>query len=146
MRKVKTGNRRKDVDYDYKEYCFAIIKYGRKYFVIKKNNEYSLIGDEIKDEEGRKECILRIIEDRTDIKLNEWEEYVTIDEYVNIEKNKGIENFTTYYLIYIDDYFKYKKIDNEELVLLTKDELEKYITISYQKEAIKILLGSFMFN
>ena len=146
MKKVKTGIRKKTVDYEYEEYCFAIIKYKRKYFIIKKNEEYSLIGDLIRDYEGRKECIERIIEDRTDIKLKEYEEYVTIDEYTDYALNNGIEKFTTYYLIYVDKEFKYKPINNEELVLVTGDELSKLIQISYQKEAIKILLGTFMFN
>ena len=146
MKKVKTGIRKKCVDYDYEEYCFAIIKYGRKYYIVKDNDEYSLIGDLIRDYEGRRECIERIIKDRTNIKLKEYEEYVTIDEYSDYAPNKGIEKFTTYYLIYIDKEFKYKPKKNEKLVLVTSDELAEYIKISYQKEAIKILLATFMFN
>ena len=146
MKKVKTGIRKKTVDYEYEEYCFAIIRYKRKYFIVKENGEYSLIGDLIRDYEGRRECIERIIEDRTDIVLNDCEEYVTIDEYSDYAPNNGIEKFTTYYLIHIDKEFKYIPKGNEELVLVTGEELSKLIQISYQKEAIKILLGTFMFN
>ena len=146
MRKVKVGTRKKYVDYDYEEYCFAIIKYKRQYYIIKDKDNYSLIGDKIRDYEGRGECIERIIEDRTNIKLKDYEEYVTIDEYNDIDKNNGLENFTTYYLIYIDNELKYKPINKEELVLVSSEELKKYITISYQKEAIKILLPEFIHN
>lgn len=146
MRKVKIGTRKKRIDYEYEEYCFAIIKYGRKYYIVKNDEEYSLIGDKIRDYEGRRECIERIITDRTNIKIKELEEYVTIDEYNDLGPNNGLENFTTYYLIYVDEEINYIPIDKEKLVLVSSDELSKYIKISYQKEAIKILLATFMFN
>ena len=146
MRKVKIGSKKKRIDYDYEEYCFAIIKYKRKYYIIKNGNEYSFIGDKIRDYEGRKECIERIISEKTSIKLKGYEEYVTIDEYNDIEINKGLENFVTFYLIYVDDEFSYNSLNNEELILVNASELQEFIKISYQKEAIKILLATFMFN
>lgn len=146
MRKVKIGSKKKRIDYEYNEYCFAIIKYKRKYYIIKNGNEYSFIGDKIRDYEGRKECIERIISEKTSIKLKGYEEYVTIDEYNDIEINKGLENFVTFYLIYVDDEFSYNSLNNEELILVNASELQEFIKISYQKEAIKILLATFMFN
>ena len=146
MRKVKIGSKKKRIDYEYNEYCFAIIKYKRKYYIIKNGNEYSFIGDKIRDYEGRKECIERKIRKKTSIKLKGYEEYVTIDEYNDIEINKGLENFVTFYLIYVDDEFSYNSLNNEELILVNASELQEFIKISYQKEAIKILLATFMFN
>ncbi len=139
MRKVKIGSKKKCIDYEYEEYCYAIIRHKRKYFIIKNNNEYSFIGDKIRDEEGRKECIERIIKDRTDINNNCCEEYFTIDEYNDLEKNKGLENFVTYYLIDVDEYINYKPNSNEELVLVSSEELKKLISKSYQREALKIM-------
>ena len=146
MRKIKIGSKKKRIDYAYKEYCFAIIRYKRKYYIVKEEDNYSLIGDKIKKTEGRKECIERIIKERTNIKLKYCEEYVTIDEYNDLSVNKGLENFVTFYLIDIDDDFIYKPINKEELILVNSDELSNLIKTSYQKEAIKILLATFMFN
>ena len=70
MRKVKIGSKKKRIDYEYNEYCFAIIKYKRKYYIIKNGNEYSFIGDKIRDYEGRKECIERIISEKRSVHLN----------------------------------------------------------------------------
>lgn len=146
MRKVKIGSKKKRIDYEYNEYCFAIIKYKRKYYIIKNGNDYSLIGDKIRDYEGRKECIERIISEKTSIKLKGYEEYVTIDEYNDLEKNIGLENFATFYLFYVDDDISYNSLNNEELLLVDASKLNELINISYQKEAIKILLATFMFN
>ena len=139
MRKVKIGSKKKRIDYDYEEYCFAIIKYKRKYYITKDKEEYSFIGDKIKDYEGRKECIERILKERCNLTTKSYEEYVTIDEYNDLELNHGLENFVTYYLVYVDKELDYNKVGNEELLLVDSKELKELINVSYQKEALKIM-------
>lgn len=139
MRKVKIGSKKKRIDYEYEEYCFAVLKYNSKYYIIKDKNTYSFIGDKIKDYEGRRECIERILKERCNIVTDNYEEYLTIDEYNDLELNHGLENFVTYYLVYVDKELDYNKVGNEELLLVDSKELKELINVSYQKEALKIM-------
>lgn len=70
-----------DGKFDFRETCFGIVKNENKLLVVKKNNQYSLVGGGIEDKESFEECLKREFIEESGYSVIDAKELVCIDCY-----------------------------------------------------------------
>jgi 8-oxo-dGTP diphosphatase len=78
MKKLTVGEKF-DCKFDFRETCFGIVAKGRELLLVKKNNQYSLIGGGIENGESFEECLRREFLEESGYAINHIEELVCID-------------------------------------------------------------------
>ena len=65
--------------YSYRETCFGIVRNKDSFLVVEKNNQYSLVGGGIEENETYKECLKREFLEESGYEIKHIEELVCID-------------------------------------------------------------------
>lgn len=65
--------------YDFRETCFGIVKVNNKFLLVKKNNQYSLVGGGLEENETYEECLKREFKEESGYEIVSIKEFVCID-------------------------------------------------------------------
>ena len=140
MKKVVIGERKDNVDYDFRETCFGIIEKDGVFYLTAKNGELSLVGGGVEEGESHIDTLKREAMEEAGLFVEEVHDFITIDCFWYTRDNRNMESLANFYIVSISDKIVESTEKESVLVKLSKEELIDKLVLPYQKEAIKIYL------
>jgi len=138
MKKIILGEKFKG-KYDFRETCFGIYQKEGKLLLVKKNNQYSLVGGGIDKNETQEECLKREFLEETGYPISSIKELVSIDCFWLADNKYPLESLANIYIVDIDETCKIDALekDTHEIEFVDIDSVESLLPLPYHKEAIK---------
>ena len=137
MEVIKMGNKF-ETKYNFRETCFGIVKINDKFLIVKKNNQYSLIGGGIEKNETFEECLKREFIEESGYKIIEIEELVCIDCYWLAANKYPMETKANIFIVKVDLDNNCEPLENDCIpCFFSKEEILDLLPLPYHKEAMK---------
>ena len=136
MEFIQIGNKFES-KYDFRETCFGIVEVDNKFLIVKKNNQYSLIGGGIEKNESFEECLKREFLEESGYKIIGIKELVCVDCFWLAANKYPMESKANIFVINVD--LNYIDPLEKDCVpcFVSKDELIDLLPLPYHKEAMK---------
>ena len=88
--------------HDFRETCFGIVVNNNKLLVVKKNNEYSLVGGGIEPGETHLECLIREFKEESGYSITQSQELICIDCFWLAAHKYPMESKANIYIVEVD--------------------------------------------
>lgn len=105
MEKIVIGEKF-NCKYSFRETCFGIVVKDEKILLVKKNNEYSLIGGGIEENETHLECLAREFKEESGYTIKNAKELVCIDCFWLAAGKYPMESKANIFIVEIDELAK----------------------------------------
>ena len=137
MKTIQIGDKFQS-KYDFRETCFGIVEVNNKFLIVKKNNQYSLIGGGIEENETFEECLKREFLEETGYEIIGIEELVCIDCFWLAANKYPMESKANIYIVKVDLNNNSDPLENDCLpCFVSEEEILDLIPLPYHKEAMK---------
>ena len=140
MKKIVLGEKDNNVNYDFRETCFGIVKKGNEFYLTSKKGEISLIGGGVEPGESHLETLKREFIEEAGLTITECNEFVTIDCYWLTKNQKNMESLANFYIVEVSDTVVLATEEGSKLVKVSEKELRDSLALPYQKKAIELYL------
>ena len=140
MEKIILGEKKKNVNYDFRETCFGIIFMNDKFYLTEKHGELSLVGGGVEVGEDHFETLKREAIEEAGLQVLEMKHFITIDCFWHTRDNREMESLANFYLVKVSDEIIDATEEGSNLVILDEKELLERISLPYQKKAIELYL------
>ena len=140
MEKIIIGEKEINKKYDFRETCFGICEKDGKLLLVNKNNQYSLIGGGIEQNETKEECLKREFLEEAGCKIKNIKELITIDCFWLAGGTWPLESLANIFVVEIEEE-RIKPTEEGHIVeeVLLENALD-LLPLPYHKEAIKYYL------
>ena len=127
---------------DYRETCFGIVVKNKKILLVKKNNQYSLIGGGIEENETHLECLEREFKEESGYKIKSAKELVCIDCFWLAAGKYPMESKANIFIVEVDELNKNKPTEQgNSMHWLNLDQAKLHLPLPYHKKAIEYYLS-----
>lgn len=126
--------------YSYRETCFGIVRNKDSFLVVEKNNQYSLVGGGIEENETYKECLKREFLEESGYEIKHIEELVCIDCFWLAAGKYPMESKANIFVVEID--LNNKEVLEDDCIprWISEEELKSKLPLPYHKKAIEYYL------
>ena len=132
-----------DGKFDFRETCFGICEINGKILLVKKDNQFSLVGGGIEKNETCEECLKREFLEETGYSLNSISPLVIIDCFWLAMNKYPLESLANIFVVEIDEKTKIDAIekDKHQLEFVDKNIVFDLLPLPYHQQAIKYYLN-----
>lgn len=136
MEKIVIGNKTNE-KFGFRETCFGIVIKNDKALLVKKDNQFSLVGGGIEKNESHEECLKREFLEETGYLIKRYEELVSIDCFWLAGNKWPLESLANIYIVQVDEETKIEPLENEHTIeFVNINEAENLLPLPYHKFAI----------
>lgn len=137
MEIIQIGNKFES-KYDFRETCFGIVEVDNQFLVVKKNNQYSLIGGGIEENESFEECLKREFIEESGYKITETNELVCVDCYWLAANKYPMQSKANIYIVKVDLTNSCNPLETDCIpCFISEEKIFGILPLPYHKEAIK---------
>lgn len=137
MKTIILGNKF-DTKFDFRETCFGIIEKDEKLLLVKKNNQYSLIGGGIEKTETLNQCINREFLEEAGLKIIKASELVCIDCYWLAAGKYPMESKANIFIVVADLVNIFKPTEEGHTIeWIDKNKSLDLLPLPYHKAALE---------
>jgi 8-oxo-dGTP diphosphatase len=137
MEKIVIGNKFNQ-KYSFRETCFGIYEKNGQILLVKKDNQYSLVGGGIEGEESRSDCLRREFLEESGYKLTSVKELLTIDCFWLAGGKYPMESLVNVYIVEVDDTLAGEPLEkNCQIEFVDINDVERLLPLPYHKKAIE---------
>ena len=137
MKKIVIGEKLPNIKYGFRETCFGICEKNGKMLIVKKDNQYSLIGGGIEENESKQDCLKREFLEEAGLEIKSVKELVTIDCFWLAGGKWPLESVANIFIVEVEkEHFApleeghiLQKIDTENVLNL--------LPLPYHKKALE---------
>lgn len=128
-----------DGKFDFRETCFGICEINNQILLVKKDNQYSLVGGGRENGESMEECLRREFLEETGYSLKLIEPFMVVDCFWLAANKYPLETLANIYIVEIDEKTKIDAVekDKHQLEFVDKDKVLDLLPLPYHKRAIK---------
>lgn len=136
MKRIVLGNKDDNINYEFRETCFGIVKKNDLFYITKKRNDYSLIGGGIEDNESFIDCLRREFREEAGLNIINIEELCIVDCYWYTRSEVYMNSLSNIFIVDVSDE-EFEPLENDSmLVKCDKDFLMDHIHLPYQIEGL----------
>lgn len=141
MKMITIGNKF-DSKYDFRETCFGIVVSNNKLLVVKKKDQYSLVGGGIEKGETFKDCLEREFEEESGYAIKKIEELICIDCYWLAAGKYPMESKANIFVVEVDQ-INIKEPSEEGCIVewIDINEAINKLPLPYHQKAIEYYLN-----
>ena len=137
MKKIIVGKKDASIQYDFRETCFGIVIKDDKLFCTKKNNDLSLIGGGIEENESQEQTLRREFIEEAGLTIEKMKPLCTIDCYWFTKDKRDMESLTNIYIVEVSNKIVEPTEKGHELVTIEFENAIELLPLPYQKRAIE---------
>ena len=141
MDKIVIGEKLVNRNYDFRETCFGISIKSNKMLLVKKNEQYSLIGGGIEIGESHEDCLKREFIEESGYNIVDIKPFVCIECFWLAAGKWPLESLANFYIVEVGEKMNEPTEDGcivEEIELKNVEEL---LPLPYHKKAVEMLLN-----
>ena len=138
IKRIKIGEEFKG-KFDFRETCFGICEINNKILLVKKDNQYSLVGGGREKNESMEECLRREFLEETGYQLKIIKPFVIVDCFWLAANKYPMESLANIFIVEVDETTKIDALEKEEhqLEFVDRNKVLDLLPLPYHKRAIK---------
>lgn len=140
MEKIIIGNKQDNINYQFRETCFGIVEINDEFYLTSKNNELSLIGGGLEQNEDHFECLKREFMEESGLTITSIKEFITIDCYWLTRDKINMNSLANFYIVTVSSQIKEPTENDSKLVKVPNNKIIDNLALPYQKKAIELYL------
>lgn len=136
MKTITIGEKFK-TKFDFRETCFGIVVKDKQILLVKKNNQYSLVGGGIEKEESHATCLKREFLEEAGLTITEIKPLVCVDCFWLAAGKYPMESKANIYEVSVDLSHKIKPLEEDhETQWVDISNAIELLPLPYHKEAL----------
>lgn len=136
MKRITIGEKKINLQYDFRETCFGICVKENKLYCTEKNNEISLIGGGIEKNESHEQCLKREFLEESGCIIKSIKEFCIIDCFWITRNNKNMESLVNIYIVEVEEKRVKPKEIGSSLKIIDLNQSIELLELPYHKKAI----------
>ena len=131
-----------DGKFGFRETCFGIYEKENKILLVKKDNQYSLVGGGIDNDETKEQCLRREFLEETGYSITNINPLIIIDCFWLAGNKYPLESLANIFVVDIDTNNKIDALEKDihEVEFVDTDKALELLPLTYHKEALKCYL------
>ncbi|MBE7074087.1 MAG: NUDIX domain-containing protein [Clostridiales bacterium] len=142
MKKIIIGEKIVDAKYDFRETCFGICMKDNKFLVVKKNEQYSLIGGGLERGETHEECLKREFIEESGYSIQKITPVITIDCFWLAAGKWPLESLANFYLVDLGEKLCEPTEEGHIVDEIDMKDIESLLPLPYHKKALEIFINN----
>lgn len=146
MKKIVIGQKLEDKKYDFRETCFGICIKNGKILLVKKNEQFSLIGGGIENNETNEECLKREFIEESGYEILNIKPFITIDCFWLAAGKWPLESLANFYIVEVGEKVCEPTEEGHIVQEIKIEDAEGFLPLPYHKKALELFMSKVISN
>ncbi len=142
METIHIGEKLPGTKYGFRETCFGICEQDNKILLVKKDNDLSLVGGGLEQNESKEETLKREFMEEAGAKIKKVEPLCIVDCHWLAAGHYPLRSLSNIFVISLYNEFVAPTEEGHTPVWVDKDKVLEYLQLPYQIEGFKNYLKS----
>ena len=143
MEKIVVGEKLENTKYDFRETCFGICLRNNKFILVKKKDQYSLIGGGIESGESHTDCLKREFIEESGYEILGIKPFITIDCFWLAAGKWPLESLANFYMVELGNKVCEPTEEGHIVEEVEINMVTDLLPLPYHKKAMELYLQTY---